>query len=72
MQVRLGCGIPHMGYRPERGGGSVGIFLKDPTRITQVSEKITEIFEWLGRQARPRIEPGTSRQPILRAEFLGH
>ena len=31
----------------------------------RVSEKTTENFEQLGRQARPEIEPGTSRLLVL-------
>ena len=40
--------------------------------FTQVSEKTTKNSERLGRQARPRIEHGTSRVPVLRAELLGY
>ena len=32
----------------------------------RVSEKTTENYEWLGRQAQPGFEPGTSRLPVLR------
>ena len=40
--------------------------------FTLISEKTTESSERLGRQVRPEIEPGTSRQPVLRAESLGY
>ena len=33
--------------------------------FTRVSEKTTENSERLGRQARPGLEPGTSRLPVL-------
>ena len=45
--------------------GSLSIF-------TRVSEKTTENSKWLGRQARPGIQPGTSHLAVLRAELLGH
>ena len=38
----------------------------------RVSEKTTENSERLGRQARPGIEPRTSRQPAFGVEPLGH
>ena len=38
--------------------------------FTRVSEKTTENFERFGRQVRPGIEPGISRQPVLSAEPL--
>ena len=36
----------------------------------RVSEKTTENFERLGRQARPGFEPGISRLPVLITEPL--
>ena len=53
-----------MGGMPSVGGlskGSLPVF-------TQVSEKTTENSERLGRQARPEIEPDTSRLPALSTE----
>ena len=42
------------------------IFQRDPSP-QRVSEKTTENSERLGRQACSGIEPGTPRQPVLRA-----
>ena len=52
-------GPGHIGDVP-----SVGVFLRDPTRV---SEKTTEYSERLGRQARPKFEPATSRLPVWSA-----
>ena len=38
----------------------------------RVSEKTTGNSKRLGREARPEIEPGTSRQPVLCVELLRH
>ena len=35
-----------------------------------MSEKTAENYEWLGRQARSEIEPGTSHLPVLSAQSL--
>ena len=44
----------------------MGLFLRDPSLyLRDILEKITENSEWLGRQARPGFEPGTSRLPVL-------
>ena len=40
--------------------------------FTRISKKTTENSERLGRQARPGIEPGISRLPVLSAEPLCH
>ena len=50
-----------MGGVPSRGGLSMG----SQSVFTSVSEKTTENSERLGRQARPGVEPGTSRLPIF-------
>ena len=57
-----------MGGVPSVGGlykGSEPVF-------TGILKKTTENFERVGRQAQPRIEHGTSRQPISKAEPLSH
>ena len=46
---------------------SVGVFLRDPSPyLREFRRKTTENSERLGRQARPRFVPGTSRLPALR------
>ena len=51
------------------GVPSVGVLYKGFQPVyTRVSEKTTENYELLGRQARPRIESGTSRLPIFLAQ----
>ena len=48
------------------GVPSVGVFLRDPSPYLQVfRSKTTENFEWLGRQARPKVEPDISRLPVF-------
>ena len=43
-----------------------GVFLRDPSPyVRELRRKITENAEPLGRQARPWIEPGTSRLLVL-------
>ena len=55
------------------GMPSVGIFLRDPSPyLREFWRKTTENSERLGRQARPGIEPGTSRLPVLSTEPLRH
>ena len=62
-----------VGPGPVGGLPRVSVFLRGPKPVfTRVSEKTTENFEWLSRQARSGIESGTSRQPVLSAEPLGH
>ena len=49
-----------------RGRALHGCLFKGSQPVfTQVSEKTTENSERLGRQARPRNEPGTSRLPVF-------
>ena len=45
-----------------------GVLLRDPSPYL-VSEKTTENSERLGRQARPGIEPGTSRLPVFERSY---
>ena len=45
-----------------------GLSKGSQTVFTRVSEKTTENFERLDRQARPGIEPGTSRLPAFKAQ----
>ena len=75
--VVLGCRIkakcPLVGPEPIGGVLSVGIFLRDPRpHLREFQRKTTENSERLGRQARPGIEPGTTRQPVSSAEPLRH
>ena len=43
----------------------MGVFLRDPSPyLREFRRKTTENSEWLGRQARPGFEPGTSRLPV--------
>ena len=49
------------------GMSSVRVFLRDPN--PRVLEKTTENSEQLGRQARPGIEPGTSRLPVFERSY---
>ena len=49
-----------------------GLYKGSQPVFKRVSEKITENFKRLGRQARSGIEPSTSRLPLLRAEAFGH
>ena len=52
---------------------SVGVFLRDPTQyLHEFRRKPSKNSEWLGRQARPVIEPGTFHLPVLREQLLGH
>ena len=49
------------------------VFLRDPSPyLREFRRKITENSKQLGRQARPEIEPGTSRLPVLSSEPLHH
>ena len=57
-----------MGSKPLGGGFSKGSY----PAFTQLSEKTMENSERLGRQARPGIEPDTSRLPILNADLHSH
>ena len=59
-----------VGGEPSMGGGCLSkrsLFV-----FTGISEKTTEDSKRLGSQARPGIEPGTSRVPVLSKEPLGH
>ena len=70
---RFDSNCPLVGPGTIGGVSSVGVFLRDPSPLfTRVSEKTTESFERLGRQAQPRFEPGTIRLPVLRAEPFRH
>ena len=60
-----------MGPGPVGGMPSVGVFLRDPSPYLRVSEKTTKNSEQLIRQARPRIEPSTSRLPGLSTKDSG-
>ena len=69
--VKTKC--PHMGLGPTGGVPSVGGLPKESQLVfTRVSEKTTEYSEGIGRQARPRIEPVTSRLPALSEEPLSY
>ena len=48
------------------------VFLRDLAVFKQFLEKTKENFERPCRQAQSVIKPGTSRQPVLRAQPLGH
>ena len=49
------------------------VFLRDPSPYLHLFRRNPpENSEQLDRQARPRIEPFTSRLPVLRAKPLGH
>ena len=48
------------------GMSSVGVFLRDPSSyLYEFWRKTTENSEWLGQQAQPGIEHGTSHLPVL-------
>ena len=72
--LRLGSGgkanYPHVGPWPAGCVPSVGVFLKYPSRIKVSFGKKQGKFRTASRQARPRIEPGTSRLPVLRQNRL--
>ena len=57
-----------MGLRGSALRGS--LFKRSQPIFIRVSEKTTENSERLSQQARPWIEPDTSRLPVLRAELL--
>ena len=62
------CGTWAYGLRALRRNffkGSGPVFIR-------VLEKTTENSECLVRQARPGIDPNSSRQPVLRVEPFGH
>ena len=73
----LGCRIKVnrslVGPRPA-GGGALhkGHSKRSYSVFILISEKTMENFERLGRQARPGIESGTSRLPVLNAEPFDH
>ena len=65
----VGCRVEgrlsHWGPRRVGGMPSVGVFLRDPSPyLREFRRKTAENSERLGRQARPSIEPGTSRLPF--------
>ena len=70
---RVKASFPLVGPRPAEEVPSLGVFLRDPSLyLRKFRKKTTENSERLGRQARPGIQPGTSRQPVLCAELLSH
>ena len=73
----LGCKLkaicPHVGSGPIGGLPSVrGLSKGSQPVLMQISQKTSENFEQLGRQARQGFEPGTSRLPALNAIPLRH
>ena len=64
--VGLKANCPLVGPGTVGGVFSTGVFLKDPPRIYARFGETTENSERLGRQARPRIEPGIFRLPPSR------
>ena len=73
----LGCMVKancsHAGPGTAGRVPSEGVFLRDPRQyLFEFRKKNTENSEWLGRQVRPRSEPGTSRLSVLGAELFSH
>ena len=63
-RMKAYCLYERLGPERERVP-SVGAFLSDPSLyLCEFRRKTMENSERLGRQARPRIEPGISRLPI--------
>ena len=65
--IKVNCSL--MGPGPTGDVPSVcvcGVFLRDPSPyLYEHWRKTTENSEWLGRQAQPGFEPGTSCLPVL-------
>ena len=68
-RVKANCSLVGPGHIEEVP--SVGTFLRDPSPyLREFRRKTAENYEPLNRQARPGIEPGTSRTPALSTEEL--